>query len=553
VITGLEAVTRCEPHSRGTDGRGDEKIPPTEYDRNDIGDGWNGEAEQRTSWWYPCDGCRAAFDGPNVFAPSVGPGRTGQPGGSVFAAAGEATVQMSGEGQVTGDCDRVYYVISDLHIGGDEQLETVEFLDELIAFLEELAETDENAELIVNGDAFGLWEFTTVDGMEKFEVLEETYPRLFEQFEETGANVPITLVPGNHDHELAAYDEYVERFAAYNVDVAQEQSITRPIDDHVIHFEHGHQRDPNNRIEDWGNPHATPLGYFYNTLVTSRAGQVSKRGRYNWLKDVQAVTPTERMPVWLLSKYFYREMNPLIRYSMIPFLLLFNVSIVLAVLAGLHLAGLWSTPVDMTTSFLRGFGRVGTAAWFLLLVNVTVVGLLLLIGVPAYFVRRDIRQTIDRFGIFESELTVDPAAPFEAAASDIFDDDPETAVFCYGHTHRPQVSEVDGGLVVNTGTWLKRLHRRDGVIGILPPVFYPSYQLYAVRIAADDDGVAVEYDERRKSSPAREELTRTERLLTVGRDPEAAVPDRHVVGDRTSSETVESDDVDRSEQQDAQG
>jgi UDP-2,3-diacylglucosamine pyrophosphatase LpxH len=56
----------------------------------------------------------------------------------------------------TEDSDRVYYVISDLHIGGDEQLEEIEFLDELLAFLEDLERTDENAELIINGDAFGL-------------------------------------------------------------------------------------------------------------------------------------------------------------------------------------------------------------------------------------------------------------------------------------------------------------------------------------------------------------------------------------------------------------
>jgi UDP-2,3-diacylglucosamine pyrophosphatase LpxH len=71
----------------------------------------------------------------------------------------------------TDDTDRVYYVISDLHIGGDEQLEEVEFLDELLAFLEDLETTDENAELIINGDAFGLWEFTTLDGLAKFDAL----------------------------------------------------------------------------------------------------------------------------------------------------------------------------------------------------------------------------------------------------------------------------------------------------------------------------------------------------------------------------------------------
>ncbi|MXR52069.1 phosphoesterase [Halovenus sp. WSH3] len=428
------------------------------------------------------------------------------------------------------DDDRVYYVISDLHIGGDEQLEQVDFLDELLAFLERLADTDEDAELIVNGDAFGLWEFTTIDGVEKFDTLVESYPELFEQFRETGRNVDITLLPGNHDHELAAYDAYVDRFAEYNVDLVQDQSMRRTLDEQAIHFEHGHQRDPNNRIEDWGNPHASPLGYYYNTLVTSRAGQLSDRGRYNWLKDVQAVTPTERMPVWLFSKYFYREMNPLIRYSLIPFLLLFNISLVLAVFAGLDLAGVWSTPVDAVTAFLGQFGSAGAAVWVVLVLNVTAVGLLVLIGIPLYFIRRDIRQTIDRFGVFETELTVDAASPYIDAAGEVFETHPETGVFCYGHTHRPRVNDVDGGLIVNTGTWLKRLHRRDGIIGVLPPVFYPSYQLLVVRMeSAPGEGIVVEYEEIKKPSPATEELTRTERILTVGREPEFDVPERRIV------------------------
>jgi len=427
------------------------------------------------------------------------------------------------------DADRVYYVISDLHIGGDEQLEEVDFLDELLRFLRELESTDENAELLINGDAFVLWEFTTADGIAKFDILEASYPELFDQLRSTGQNIHITLLPGNHDHELAAYDAYVDRLAEYNVDLVQDQSLERPVGDRVIHFEHGHQQDPNNRIEDWANPHATPLGYYYNTLITSRAGKLSDRGRYNWLKDVQAVTPTERMPVWLLSKYFYREMNPVLRYSLVPFLLLFNISAILAVLAGLDLVGIWSLPVDRTAAFLAQFGRAGDVAWFLLSINVIVTGLLLLVGIPLYFIRRDVRQTINRFGVFETALTVDAEAPYEAAAREIFDDNPDTAIFCYGHTHRPSLQGVDGGLLVNTGTWLKRLHRRDGIIGILPPVFYPSYQLAAVRIAAEPEGVAVEFESIRKPSPATEELTLTERLFTVGREPDADLPDRRFV------------------------
>jgi metallophosphoesterase superfamily enzyme len=426
--------------------------------------------------------------------------------------------------------DPVYYVISDLHIGGDEQLGEMDFREELLDFLADLETTDEDAELVINGDAFGLWELTHVEGVAKFDALVETYPEVFEQLRATGAQIPITLLPGNHDHELAVYDEYVDRFADYNVDLLQCQSFTRPVGDAVVHFEHGHQQDPNNHIDAWGDPNARPLGYYYNTRVTSRAGQLSDRGRYNWLKDVQAVTPTERMPVWLLSKYFYREMHPLLRYALLPFLLLFNISAVLAVLAALNLLDIWSAPVSMTTAFLGQLGTAGDAIWAFLVVNVAIAGLLLLVGIPLYLLRRDIRHTIDRFGIFETGLTVDAEEPYAAAASDIFAANPDTVVYCYGHTHRPATKAVDGGLLVNTGTWLKRLHRRDGIIGLLPPVFYPSYQLCAVRISATDEGgVAVDYEEIQKPSPSPEELTLTERLLTLGRRPDTDLPDRTVV------------------------
>ena len=431
------------------------------------------------------------------------------------------------------DTDTIY-VISDLHIGGDEQLEDVEFMNELLNFLSRL-ETAKADELIINGDAFGLWEFTSIEGPAKFDALVERYPELFDQLQTTGQSVRITLLPGNHDYELAAYDEYVDRFATYNVTVVQETSITREVGGRTVWFEHGHQHDPNNRIEEFGNPRERPLGYYFNTQVTSRAGYASERTRatYDWLKDIQAVTPTERIPVWLGSKYFYREMNPFIRYAFVPFLLVFNVSAVLAVFAGLDIAGISSAPVEAIQRGLQPLGPAGSTVYLLFGINVAVVGLLLLIWLPLRFLIDDVRKTLDRFEIFESNLTVDPDAPYETAAREVFESYPDAAVFCYGHTHRPKLAELDDRLVVNTGTWLKRFDRREAVAGRLPPVFYPSYQLYAARIEPADatPGVAVAFEAITKPSPASAELTRTERLLALGREPTPTRPAPAVVTD----------------------
>ncbi|WP_247000637.1 metallophosphoesterase [Halosolutus gelatinilyticus] len=425
--------------------------------------------------------------------------------------------------------DPVYYFISDLHIGGDEALEDVDFLDELLSFLRTLEATDENAELIINGDAFGLWEFTDVDGIEKFDALLQRYPELFEQLRTTGETVPITIIPGNHDYELAAYDAYAERFAAYNVDIVQEEVITREVGDRSIWIEHGMQRDPNNRIPDFGNPYAHPLGYYVNRHVTAEAGQLSERGRYNWLKDIQAVVPLDLIPEWITSKYFYREMNPLLRYASLPFLLLFNLCLWLLVPVALDYAGIWSAPVALLESLLGRLGVVGSAVELIGAVALAVVGLLVLVSIPLLFFALDAKRTLNRFGIVKDDAPTDPDEQYLAAARRVFADRPETAVFIYGHTHRPSVTELGDRLVVNTGTWLKRLHRQPARFGLLPPVFYPSFQLYYVRVTAASDGVAVECHGIEKPDPAAEELTLTERLVAPAPPSKPSLPDRTIV------------------------
>jgi len=421
-----------------------------------------------------------------------------------------------------------HYLISDLHIGGDEQLEQVDFLEELLAFLRELEERDEDAELIINGDAFGLWEFTEVDGPAKFDALLERYPELFEQLRATGETMPITLIPGNHDYELAAYDEYVDRLAEYNVTLEQAVTITRSVGDHVVHVEHGMQRDPGNRIPDFGNPYANPPGYFVNRQITSRAGRLSGRGRYNWLKDIQAVTPMTQIPDWMISNYFYREMSPLLRYASVPFLLLFNLATLYLGVFLLDWTGVWSLPMTLVQDVLALFGPVGDLVNLVLAANLVVIGLLTLISVPLYVFARDVRKTLRRFGLVRPADDQDPAEKYVDGAREVFAEDPDVAVFVYGHTHRPSLTEVGERVVLNTGTWLKRLRRVDPVLGVVPAVFYSSYRLNYFRLSpADDGGVLVEYEVLDKPDPREETLL--ERLVTRAPAREERIPSRTVV------------------------
>ncbi|MFC4360310.1 metallophosphoesterase [Halobium salinum] len=431
-----------------------------------------------------------------------------------------------------------YYFISDLHIGGDEELQNVEFEAELLSFLRELEASDEDVELIVNGDAFGLWEYTELEGLAKFDTLVERYPELFEQFRATGERIPITFMPGNHDYELACYPEYVDRLAEYNVTLEQEVVLTRPVGDRVAWIEHGQQRDPNNESPDFGNPYANPPGYYVNRHITSRAGKLSKRGRFNWLKDIQSVTPMTQIPDWMISNYFYREMSPLIRYAAVPFLLLFNVSLLYLAIVLLDVVGLWSTPHQLVLSVLGQLSVVGALIDTVLAVNVVVIGLLTVIAIPLLVLVRDVRQTLRRFGFLdEGDDPEEVRDTYLDGARDVFDSHPEVAVFVYGHTHRASVTEIDDRAVVNTGTWLKRLSRQSVVLGILPRVFYPWYQLNYVRLFEKDGAVVVEYEVIGKSDP--KDLSLLERLLTRHPNLDSPVPRRTVVGNQWAAERQE--------------
>ena len=165
-----------------------------------------------------------------------------------------------------------YYLISDLHIGGDGGLARCEFENELIEFLAEIAAGPQPAELIIVGDAFGFWELTDREGVSKLETIAAQHPALFRQLRETGERVTITLLPGNHDYDLACVPEYRAELARYNIRLEPVVHITRTIAGHTVWIEHGNQYDDFNRFPDFGNRYGLPLGYFITRGVVAAAG-----------------------------------------------------------------------------------------------------------------------------------------------------------------------------------------------------------------------------------------------------------------------------------------
>ncbi|WP_129113688.1 metallophosphoesterase [Halegenticoccus tardaugens] len=421
-----------------------------------------------------------------------------------------------------------YVFISDLHIGGDEQLTTLDFGDELLVFLERLEERGGPVELIIVGDTFGLWEYTEVSGLDKLDALVADHPALFEQFRATGEEIQITLIPGNHDYDLACDPAYVDRLAEYNLSLEPEIYITREIGGATIWIEHGQQHDANNHMPDWGNADALPVGYFVVQRIVAAAGRYSDHARGNWLRDIQSVAPMEEIPHWLFSNYFYREMSPYLRAVIAPLLLFFNVSLLYLLGATLEEIGVLPTRFFLGNELVHALGIAGIVLEVIVAINVTIAAVLLLLAVPLWIFGRDLRHTLERFGVVASGIRVGQGdEPFLKAARDVFETRTDVAVYVYGHTHRASLTRWGDRLVLNTGTWLKKLQRVPTWFSRLPSVYYPSFRLNYYRIFSEGDHLVVEYEEIETDQPR--DLTLFQRLVARRPSPEASIPARTAI------------------------
>jgi UDP-2,3-diacylglucosamine pyrophosphatase LpxH len=406
-----------------------------------------------------------------------------------------------------------YFFVSDLHIGGDEQLKILDFEGDFIAFLKMLEQKESDTELVIIGDAFGLWEFTTAEGIEKFDLLVKDHAELFNQFRATGEHVIITLIPGNHDYDLACYPQFVDRLREYNIVLEPELSISRELAGKKIWIEHGMQHDESNQMPDFGHPHANPVGYFVTRSIVGTAGRLSGRGRYNWLRDIQSVTPLEEIPRWVISNYFYREMNPLLRYAVVPFLLLFAASFVNLIGLVLEASGILDSRVFLDDSLLLPLGLPGRVLGFVFTINAIIICVLLLISIPLLLFALDVQRTLVRFGVLNTSSAIGESdATYLEAAKEVFASDPEVAIFIYGHTHSASLKKLGDRVVINTGTWLKKLERAPTRFWLLPSVYHPSFRLNYFRMSEDGGRIIIDYERIQKAAPR--ELTLLQRLVS---------------------------------------
>ena len=414
-----------------------------------------------------------------------------------------------------------FYFVSDLHFGGDGQLQICDFTDEFVAFLRELEKKDQNSELIVAGDTFGFWELTTVEDAAQLDEIIKHHQEIFEQFKKTGEKIQITMMVGNHDYDLACDVVYQEKLARYNIKLDASLALTREVSGKKVWIEHGQQIDPFNAAPDYGNPFALPPGYFLTKSFVSGASKYSVFGASDWLKDIRSVD-VRSIPDWLISNYFYNEMNIFLRWLLLPFLLLLTVTVFALVGQLLKVVGIFDVNYLLDNPLTRALGIFGDALRWILTASMFVWFFVLLVSIPLYLIYRDIRGTLWRFQVFPAYKS----APTEEAnyvylehARQIFAAHPDVHVYIFGHTHEAfLVSETGGRAIINTGTWLKILQRIPVRFGLLPAIYYPTFRLNYFKIYEENGELAIDYVEIPKEP--KEKLTLLQRILIFGRKPE---------------------------------
>jgi len=423
-----------------------------------------------------------------------------------------------------------YYLISDLHMGGDGKLQHCDYTAEFIAFLKGLQKESLDTELIIIGDTFGFWELTLVQGSEKLEHIIKAHQAIFDQLKATGARLKVTMMVGNHDYDLACNPVFAEKLQRYNIHLDTNLVLIRVVGDKKIWIEHGQQRDKFNAFGDYGNIHALPVGYFITETFVGGASRLSDFGRGDWLKDIRSVG-TMQIADWFLSNYFYREMSMVLRWLLLPFLLLAGVTIVAILGELLRFLGIFDYNILFHNPLMSKLGIIDNVLQVVIAINSI---FLVLFGGPMALVLNDLTRTLRRFRVLTSHgmmPDLESEDSYLEGAQEVFSSDDKVAVFVFGHTHAAFLKRLGpaGQVILNTGTWLKLLHRVPVRFGLLPAVYYPSYRLNYFRIEDENNQIVINYVEVPKTPEP--ELTWLQRVVTFGRRAKRreAIPAKTVV------------------------
>ena len=89
------------------------------------------------------------------------------------------------------------------------------------------------------GDTFGFWEFTEAEGTIMLEEIIRHHQPIYDALRAVGAKHQVTMLPGNHDYDLACDPAFATILKEYNIDLDMIISTVREVTGEKIWFEHG--------------------------------------------------------------------------------------------------------------------------------------------------------------------------------------------------------------------------------------------------------------------------------------------------------------------------
>jgi hypothetical protein len=188
--------------------------------------------------------------------------------------------------------------------------------------------------------------------------------------------------------------------------------------------------------------------------------------------------------------------------------------------------GIFDVNILVNNAFLNSLGFAGNVLQLVLIIDTLALIVLLVAACPLYLVLRDVRRVLERYQLVgaggNDEFNPDSNEPYLQRAHQIFGERPDAAIYLFGHTHAAFLQQENGRVILNTGSWLKLLHRVSVRFGVLPAVYYPSFRLSVFRIYGEGEKILIEYREVQKA-PA-QELSRLQRTLLLGKQPAPPTP-----------------------------
>lgn len=434
--------------------------------------------------------------------------------------------------------DTLLVFVSDSHIGGDPGCDGFESPGEMASLFEELGSRKGPVELVLAGDFFDFLQIGHVpDGEDRasLTISRPEYRGMFDALrrfrEREGKRV--VYLPGNHDAEVWWNPEIRrtlrERGLVDELAFSYAASFEVCGGEKVVYCEHGNQLDPENTVRDYEDPLDTPLGHH---VVTDFTRRVAPFGKVAWgldLSEVKMVYPLVAIPQWIAGRLFYRLLEKMALYLLLPLLVAYLVYRFLAYTLAIYR--------ESPERFFESYRELPEVHW--LFAEIAGFGFLTLVIFAVFFLlfRRAARKTLARLnGAGSKGAGYDPAkASVEKIESIVEGEEPppmsqpdgpgRIAVFVSGHTHLPSLSVVEEGgeekVLVNSGCWLRQVQPVKPVVKG-PPVFVSKFVLTHARVFVRDERLCVELWEHPK--PAGQNLGWMEKLLSAGKRPRQPEP-----------------------------